>query len=132
MTAESRQVSVFVDRSADDVYRFTRSPANLPRWAAGISTSVEQVDGQWVTESPFGRVVIAFAPENEFGILDHRVTTASGEVFDNPMRVVPVGPASAEVVFTVRRAAAATDEQFAADVSAVQNDLETLKNLLER
>ncbi len=50
---------------------FAADPANLPKWASGLGTSVELVDGQWIAEYPMGRVSLAFAPPNEYGILDH-------------------------------------------------------------
>ena len=49
-----------------------------------------------------GRVTVAFAPPNPFGILDHRVTLPSGETVDNPMRVIPNAD-GCDVVFTVHR-----------------------------
>jgi hypothetical protein len=60
-----------------------------------------------------GRVGFAFAPRNEFGVLDHEVTLPSGEVFYNPMRVVPDGEAC-EVVFTLRQQQGMTDESSSA------------------
>ena len=49
------------------------------------------------------------------------------------MRVLPAGegPDSCELVFTVRRRPGMTDEEFDADASAVEADLQTLKGLLE-
>jgi hypothetical protein len=48
----------------------------------------------------------------------------------NPMRVVPNGEGS-EFVFTLIRRPGISDAQFAEDTLAVENDLRTLKNLLE-
>lgn len=130
MASESRHISIGIERSADDVCDYARNPANLPVWAAGLGGSIEHIDGQWVAESPMGRVIVAFAPDNEFGVLDHRVTLSSGLVVDNPMRVIADG-AGCEVVFTVRRRAGMTDEEFDRDSDAVQTDLGTLKRVLE-
>ena len=104
---------------------------NLPAWAAGLSSKVEQVDGQWFADSPMGRIELTFAPRNEYGVLDHTVTLASGEATANPMRVIPDG-AGCEVVFTLRRRPGMTDDDYAADADAVQADLNTLKHLLEK
>ena len=76
-------VSEYIDRSPEDVYAFASDPANLPAWAAGLG--------------PGDRVV--FAPRNDFGVLDHVVTTPSGQTLAVPMRVMPDG-GGAEVVFT--------------------------------
>jgi hypothetical protein len=126
----SRHVSTYIDRPAKDVYTYASNPANLPEWAAGLGTSVERVDGDWVAESPMGRVVVKFAESNEYGVLDHDVTLPSGETVHNPMRVIPDGT-GCEVVFTLRRRPEMTDDEFARDADAVQADLLTLKTLLE-
>jgi hypothetical protein len=78
-----------------------------------------------------GRIVVTFAPRNEFGVLDHQVTLASGETFYNPMRVTPHG-AGCEVVFSLRRQEAMTDDDFNRDANAVLADLLRLKARMER
>jgi hypothetical protein len=88
------------------------------------------VGEEWFVATPMGRAGFAFAPRNELGVLDHRVTLASGEAFYNPMRVVPDG-AGCEVVFTVRRQAGMSDDDFERDAAAVRADLATLKHVLE-
>ena len=63
-------------------------------------------------------------------MLDHRVTLPSGEIVDNPMRVIADGY-GCEVMFTVRRQLGMTDEEFEGDCDAVRADLATLKRVLE-
>lgn len=130
MHPESRHVSEWIDRPADVVYEYAMNPANLPHWAPGLGTKVENVDGRWFVESGMGRVGLSVAPRNDFGVLDHDVTLPSGEVVSNPFRVLAGGAAS-EVVFTVRRRPGMTDDEFAADTAAVAADLRSLKNILE-
>lgn len=80
MTSESRHLSTVIERPTATVYGYAAEPANLAHWAAGLaSTTVEQVDGQWVADSPMGRVTVTFAARNDFGVLDHVVTLPSGE-----------------------------------------------------
>lgn len=131
MLFRSKHVSVSIDCSADAVYAFVSNPANLPQWAAGLSGSVENLNGDWIAESPMGRVKVEFADKNRFGILDHTVTLPSGVAFYNPMRVCANGDGS-EVIFTVYQQPDMSDQQFAEDAQAVARDLETLKRLLER
>ena len=130
MSVESRHVSEWIDRPAGEVYEWVRDPSHLPEWAPGLGTSVEYVGDEWFVEGGMGRVRIAFAEPNVFGVLDHEVRTSSGETFANPMRVVPAGTGS-EVVFSVRRMPGATDEEFDRDVGLVSTDLGLLKRLLE-
>ena len=130
MAAESRHISVDIDRPVEAVYAYAADPAHLPEWALGLCTAIELVDGRWVAEGGMGRMVIRFAPPNPFGVLDHDVTVDTGETFHNPMRVLPNGD-GAEIVFTMRRQAGVTDADFDRDAAAVRADLTALKQLLE-
>jgi len=131
METESRHVSVSIGRSVAEVYEFASNPANLPKWAAGLSGSIRQVDGQWVADSPMGSVIVEFVERNDWGILDHNVTLPSGETVYNPMRLIPDG-AGCEVVFTIRRRPAMVEEDLTRDADAVAADLGVLKTLMER
>jgi hypothetical protein len=130
MTRESRHISEWVDRPADEVYEYAAAPANLPQWARGLGSSVEQIDDRWFVETPGGRAGFAFVRRNEYGVLDHYVTMPSGEVGYNPMRVI-ADERACEVVFTLRRPPGMSDEEFRADAAAVAADLARLKQVLE-
>ena len=127
---ESRHVSTLINRTAADVYAYASDPANLPAWAPGLLRSVERVDGQWVADSDMGRILLDWAPDNPFGVMDHHVTVPSGQTFYNPMRVTANGEGS-EIVFSVRRQPGMTDEEFDRDCAAVQADLDALRDILE-
>ena len=131
MATTSRHLGISIARPASVVYEFAADPSNLPLWAAGLAgATVEREGDHWVTESPMGRVELAFAPRNDLGVLDHDVRLPSGEVVSNPLRVIPDGDAC-EVVFTLRRRPGMSEEDFAADVAAVERDLATLKSVVE-
>ena len=129
--SESRHLSVHIDRPAAEVYRYAADPAHLPEWAAGLAGGIAQVDGEWVADSPMGRVVVRFAPDNPFGVLDHDVVLPDGTTVTNPLRVLADGEGS-EVVFTLRRQPGVDDAAFEADAAAVAADLATLTRVLER
>jgi hypothetical protein len=129
--SDSLHISTHIDQLAQEVYDYASNPSNLPEWAPGLGSSVELVDGQWIVESPMGRIVVAFAARNGFGVLDHYVTLPSGETFYNPMRVTVDG-AGCEVVFTLRRQPGTSDEDFRRDADAVCADLIALKRVMER
>ncbi|MFW0784999.1 SRPBCC family protein [Gordonia sp. CPCC 206044] len=120
----SRHVSIVIPASARQVYDYAADPDNLPRWAAGLAAGVRRDGDVLVTDSPMGEVVVRFAPDNPYGILDHDVTLPDGEVVANPLRVID-HPDGAEVVFTVRQRDL-TDDQFDADCAAVERDLQAL------
>ncbi|MFE4453646.1 SRPBCC family protein [Streptomyces sp. NPDC056796] len=128
---ESRHLSVRIDSPASAVYAYASDPSRLPEWAAGLGTSIEETDGRWVADSPMGRVVVEFAPRNDYGVLDHDVTLPSGETVHNPVRVIADGD-GCEVVFTLRRRAGVSAEEFRRDAEAVAADLAALKRLTER
>ncbi|RZT88902.1 polyketide cyclase/dehydrase/lipid transport protein [Pseudonocardia sediminis] len=126
----SRHISTVIGTDPAAVYAFASDPENLPRWAAGLSGSVEYVDGRWRAESPMGTVTVTFAPANEWGVLDHDVELPSGEVTHNPLRVT-AHPDGAEIVFSLRRADGVADTEFERDAATVTADLARLKQLLE-
>ncbi|MFJ8924846.1 SRPBCC family protein [Streptomyces sp. NPDC102415] len=125
-------VTAHIDRPADEVYAYASDPSHLPAWAAGLSSSIEKsADGRWIADSPMGRVVVDFAPRNDFGVLDHHVTLPTGETVHNPVRVIAHGT-GCEVVFTLRRRPGMSAEEFRRDADAVAADLATLKQLTEQ
>jgi hypothetical protein len=131
MAPETRHLAVWIDRPASAVYAYASDPANVPSWAPGLTTRIEQVGGTWFIDMGGERAAFAFAEPNPFGVLDHTVTMPSGESFHNPMRAVPAGDDACEVVFTMRRQPGVTDEDWARDMGLVQADLERLKRLVE-
>ena len=130
MPTESRHLSVSVERPAAAVYCYARDPANLPEWAAGLAAGIRRERGEWVADSPMGRVLVRFVPVNEYGVLDHDVVAPDGTTTTNPLRVLADGPGS-EVVFTLRRRPGMTAEEFEADAAAVRADLATLQRVVE-
>jgi hypothetical protein len=130
MMFRSVHISVSIDRLTDQVYEFASNPGNLPKWAAGLGGSIKYLNGDWIAESPMGRIKVKFADKNKFGVLDHDVTLPSGVKFYNPMRVFPNNDGS-EIIFTLFRQPDVSDKIFAEDAEAVTRDLEKLKALLE-
>jgi uncharacterized protein YndB with AHSA1/START domain len=129
MALSSLHISETIDRPLAEVYAYAADPTHLPEWAAGLSGSIELIDGQWLAESPMGRIVVTMAPANDYGVLDHYVALPDGRVFYNPMRVLADDDGS-EIVFTLRRLPGVSDEEFARDADTVREDLARLKRLL--
>jgi hypothetical protein len=127
-----QHISIYIARPPAEVYQFASDPRNLPRWATGLARSEVRREGdEWIADAPFGKVRVRFAQRNSFGVMDHDVTLESGVTIQNPMRVVPNAEGS-EFLFTLIRQPGMSDEQFARDKAAVEKDLKTLKDLLER
>ncbi|GAA4938418.1 SRPBCC family protein [Actinoplanes utahensis] len=128
MTSASRYLSERIDRPADTVYAFAADPANLPRWASGLATTVTREDDRWVIGDDGAELI--FTPRNDLGVLDHWVRPPGGAEVYAPMRVIPDGDRS-EIMFTLRRLPDMTDEDFDRDAESVQADLARLKQVLE-
>ncbi len=126
----SRNLNISINRNVKDVYNFIAVPENFPRWASGLGKSLKQVNGEWIAAGPDGPVKVRFSERNEFGVLDHWVSTEPGLEIYIPMRVISNGSGS-ELIFTLFRLPEMSDEKFAADAEWVTRDLNTLKNLLE-
>ena len=127
---QSCNLSITINRNAKDVYDFVSVPENFGLWASGLGKSLSKVNGDWIAETPEGTIKVRFTERNEFGILDHWVSTRPGLEIHVPMRVIPNG-SGCELIFTLFRLPDMSDEKFATDAEWVMHDLVTLKNLLE-
>jgi uncharacterized membrane protein len=131
VTYPVRHITVSINRSPDEVYKFASDPLNMPKWAAGLSKATMTKSGDdWIAESPMGKVKVTFTPKNNLGVIDHDVTIPSGEVVHNPLRVLKNGKGS-EVVFTLYRRPGVSEQEFEADSKAVTKDLEKLKSFFK-
>lgn len=129
--SEMRHVTATIQCPAAEVYSFASDPRNLPQWAGGLGgTDVQHEVEQWSMNTPMGRVLISFVPENPYGVLDHSVTLPSGESTLNPMRVIALDDQRSEVIFSLRRGTM-SDEELEADAAAVAEDLAELARILE-
>jgi len=127
----SCNLSVSIASPHNKVYEFVSIPENIPKWAKGLGGSVRKVNNYWIVDTVQGPVKVRFAGKNHYGVLDHYVTTPTGLEVYVPLRVIPNGPGS-EVIFTLFRLPEMSDERYAEDQKMVEQDLETLKDILEK
>jgi hypothetical protein len=129
---EVRNITVSIHRPPADVYAFVTNGENIPRWAAGLGKEIRRADGgEWVAEGPLGSVKVRFAEPNALGVADHDVTLSTGATVHNPIRVLP-NAAGSSVIFTLMRLPGVSAQRFEEDAKAVDRDLKTLRELLER
>ena len=128
---KSRTVSVAINCDPATVYEFVSNPENLPKWAKMFCRSIKKSNGGWIVETPQGPVNVRFSKRNDFGVLDHYVSPAPGVEVFVPMRVVPNGSGS-EVIFTLFQLAGMSGEKYAEDIRWVEQDLRSLKGIMER
>ncbi len=124
-------MSISIERHPNEVYEFVSNPENIPKWAKGLGKSVRKQGTYWIVDTPQGPMKLKFAEKNNFGVLDHYVTTPAGMEIYVPMRVLANGTGS-EVLFTLFRLPGMTDEKYAEDMKMVEQDLQTLKTILEK
>lgn len=128
---EIRYLSISIELEPAAVYAFTSNPENLPKWAAGLGQGVKRAGEHWEVITQQGTVGLRFTPHNEYGVLDHTVVLSDGLEVYVPMRVMPNG-AGSEVMLGLFRQPEMDDAEFARDAGLMQNDLLSLKALLER
>ena len=129
MTYPVKNISISINKSADEVYQFASKPENFPKWIDFIKSMTNH--GQfWTGKTDLGDIKIKFAPLNDFGIVDHQVTFANGATVDNPMRVVGNNK-GCEFTFMLFWMPDKTETEFNEDAEAVRKDLQKLKEVLE-
>lgn len=130
-TATARIIHRTIQCDWRAVYAFAAQPENMPLWASGLAAGLTPDGGDWIADGgPIGNVRVRFAPQNDFGVIDHWVTLPDGLVVDNALRVVPNGD-GAEVMFTLLRQPDMDDKAFEKDAAHIARDLETLKRVME-
>jgi len=129
-SSSTKNLSIAVNKSSDDVYNYVSNPENFPKWLAFAESISKKADHIWFAKTNLGMIEIEMTPKNEFGIVDHKVKLPDGNVIHNALRVIKNG-ASSEVVFTLFRDPNKTKEEFENDAQLVEADLKTLKRILE-
>lgn len=130
MTWRALHISQAIDADPAIVCAIAGNPANLPRWAAGLSSGIRQEGDRWFADAPFGTVEVRFTGPIDAGVLDHDVVMPDGAIVRNPLRVLPNDDGS-EVVFTLFQRTGMADGAFDADATRVRDDLERLRGLVE-
>lgn len=130
ITYPVKNISISINRSAEEVYQFASNPENFPIWVSFIKSVIKQGD-IWIGKTDMGDIKIKFSTPNAFGIIDHQVRLPNGETVSNPMRVV-ANNKGCEFIFTLFWMPNRTKEEFNEDVKAVTKDLQQLKKILER
>lgn len=131
MIFTSKTLSVSIDCDPKKVYEFVCNPANFPKWVTSFCKSARQSEAGWIIETSQGPMKVGFAEKNDLGVLDHYVNPAPQVEIYVPMRVISNGSGS-ELIFTLFRMPDMSEEKYAEDRRMVEQDLKTLKRLLEK
>ena len=114
----------------DDVVGFLSDVENWKTWGPWIRAVARSSPRDWTLETDAGVMKVHFVESNPFGVLDHRVTLASGHTVTNGMRVISNGTGS-ELVMVLFQYPGISTAEFERDIQAVTDDLARLKTAAE-
>jgi hypothetical protein len=124
-----RILTVTVKVPLDFAYEFARHAENFPKWAARLATLTHTEEG-WVGNTPQGDVRVHFAPENEFGVLDHSIKMEGQPEAYIPVRMVQNGNGT-QVELMLFRRGELSDDDFEKQTALFKADLHSLKMILK-
>lgn len=126
----ARILSISINRPFDAVYAFAQVPENFMKWASGLAATLRKAGDVWIADTPDGKAKVRFSPPNAYGVLDHWVAFPDSAEIYIPLRVIANGEGS-EVSLTLFRLPEMDDKRFERDAAMVEEDLATLKAVLE-
>lgn len=128
MKADTQTITI--DADWRKVFEFVAQPRNLPHWARAFCQAIRLHGDAWLVTSPQGEVRVRYRTDAAVGVIDFHLTPAPGVEAFAASRVVPNGTGS-EYVFTQFQTPLMPDDLFTRQVHALQQELVTLKALLE-
>jgi hypothetical protein len=123
-----RLLTVTIERPVDVVHAFLADPTNLPRWAKRVCRSIERSGDAWVARTPVGPVPLRFVTGP--GTVELLPTYWPGQELSIPIRVREA-PGGSTVEIELVKPRLMSEEEFPEDVALVEQDLFTLKQVLE-
>ena len=127
----SKTITTSINRDWKTVYEFVHNPDNFPQWAKSAFQSIKQIEGEWIAETMGGMVKVIPTKRNDYGVVDHNITTPSGIDVFIPMRVIQNGDGT-ELIFTLYHTTDISYKNYLIDIKSVESDLRNLKNIMEK
>jgi hypothetical protein len=121
--------SVSLAASSAQVFDFIADPESLPLWAVGFCRRIRRESATWIVTTAQGDVPIRFATNRAAGTIDFYFSPAPAVEVAAFSRVVPNGEGS-EYVFTQFQSPGMPDAAFAAQVSALAEELRVLSSVI--
>jgi hypothetical protein len=123
--------SVAIAAPPEKVFKFLADPTNWPKWAIHHVTAAESSrDRVSKIDTPQGggRLILKF--EERTGILDYELIDHNGRLWRVPGRLIPAG-AGTVVIMTYLKAPDISESAFASGLAHVDDELATLRAILE-
>ena len=121
--------TIALDGDRDHIFRFIADAENLPRWAVGFCRSIVRDGAGWIVRTADGEVGLRMTTDAETGVIDFHMIPAPGVEVTAFSRVVPA-PGGALFAFTQVQSPGMPDEVFAAQVTALGEELEVLRHVV--
>lgn len=123
--------TVFVKCPVKKLFDFLANAENWPRYAIHNVLAVRPGnDGWWLMDTPRGPGRLRIRPDERTGVLDHELIDAGEGRWVVPARVVAVGE-SALLLMTFAKPGSMPDAMFQIGMKLLDEELETLKAILE-
>lgn len=123
--------TAFVKCPAKKLFDFLANAQNWPRWAVHNVLAVRpDSGGWWLMDTPRGPGRLRIRADERTGVLDHEFIDAQEGRWMVPTRVVKVSD-GALLMMTFAKPDALPDEAFRQGMRLLDEELETLKRLLE-
>ncbi|MBI3402258.1 MAG: SRPBCC family protein [Acidobacteria bacterium] len=121
--------TVSIAASPTHVFEFIADPETLRLWAVGFCRRIRREGATWIVTTAQGDMPIRYETDRGRGTIDFYFSPAPGVEIAAFSRVVPNGN-GAEYVFTQFQAPGMPDAAFAAQVSALTEELRVLSSVI--
>ena len=122
--------STIIDASPASVFSYVSRPENQPEWAVNFVRSTRPLDDvRWAMETPVGEMIYRVEADADRGVVDFVYESPHPSVL--PTRVTP-HPRGSLFTFTITRAPGMDDEAWEWGKRGLEEELATLKQILER
>jgi hypothetical protein len=121
--------SVSIAATPTQAFKFIADPETLAVWAVGFCRRIRREGDGWIVTTAQGDVPIRYETDDRRGTIDFYFSPAPGIEIAAFSRVVPNGD-GAEYVFTQFQAPDMPDATFAAQVSALAEELRVLSSAI--
>jgi hypothetical protein len=129
----SATLSVEIACPAAEAYRFIADPATMPQWAIHNVKSIRPAgQNEWEIRTPRGAGRLIPHYEQASGILDHEFVDPKEGSWEVSARIVPAGAKDSVYMITLVKPLSMPEEAFRDGMPLVEEELQTMKRILEQ
>jgi hypothetical protein len=127
-TRRSETRTISIQATPSDVFDLVSDASAFPRWAPAFAPVIRRDGDHWIVERDGAETRIAVRTSRDHGTVD--ILRPEDPPTGAFMRVLPNGEAS-ELLFTLFFAANADEQTVVAQMTTVEQELETVRSLCE-